>query len=41
VTRQVSTNVRYDFIHHPLSNLFVVYNDTRSTRAARRRPRAR
>jgi len=31
VTRQVSSNVRYDFIHHPLSNLFIVYNDTRAT----------
>jgi hypothetical protein len=29
VTRQVSSNIRYDFIHHPLSNLYVVYNDTR------------
>ena len=28
-TKQVSSNVRYDFIHHPLSNLYVVYNDTR------------
>lgn len=31
VTRQVISNIRYDFIHHPLSNLFVVYNETRST----------
>jgi hypothetical protein len=30
-TKQVSSNVRYDFIHHPLSNLYVVYNDTRGT----------
>jgi hypothetical protein len=29
VTRQLSSNVRYDFIHHPLSDLYVVYNDTR------------
>ncbi len=31
VTRQVISNVRYDFIHHPLSNLVLVYNETRST----------
>jgi hypothetical protein len=29
VTRQLSSNVRYDFIHHPLSDLYIVYNDTR------------
>jgi len=28
VTRDVSSNVRFDFIHHPLSDLFVVYNET-------------
>lgn len=27
----VSTNVRFSLIHHPLSNLFVVYNEQRST----------
>ena len=27
----VSTNVRFDLIHHPLSNLFVVFNEQRST----------
>lgn len=31
VTRQLFTNVRYDFIHHPLSDIFIVYNETRST----------
>ena len=31
VTKQVLTNVRYDFIHHPLSDLYVVFNETRST----------
>jgi hypothetical protein len=31
VTKQVLTNVRYDFIHHPLSDLFVVLTDTRAT----------
>ena len=30
VTRQLSSNVRYDFIHHPLSDLYIVYNDTRA-----------
>jgi hypothetical protein len=29
VTRQVVSNIRYQFIHHPLSDLFIVYNDTR------------
>ena len=29
VTHQVLSNIRYDFIHHPLSDVFVVYNDTR------------
>ena len=28
VTRQVSSNIRYQFIHHPLSDIFLVYNDT-------------
>ena len=31
VTRDVSSNVRFDFIHHPLSDLFIVYNETRPT----------
>jgi opacity protein-like surface antigen len=30
-TRQVSSNIRLDFIHHPLSHLYVVYNDRRDT----------
>jgi hypothetical protein len=29
VTRQWLSNIRYDFIHHPLSNIYIVYNDTR------------
>ena len=29
LTRDVSSNVRFDFIHHPLSDLYVVYNETR------------
>jgi len=28
-TRQVSSNVRFNFTHHPLSDLYVVYNDRR------------
>ena len=28
LTRDISSNVRFDFIHHPLSDLFVVYNET-------------
>jgi hypothetical protein len=31
VTRDVSSNIRFDFIHHPLSDLFIVYNETRPT----------
>ena len=31
-THQVSSNIRFNIIHHPLSDLFVVYNDTRDTR---------
>ena len=31
VARQIVSNVRYDFIHHPLSDLFLVYNETRAT----------
>ena len=29
VTRQWLSNIRFDFIHHPLSDIFIVYNDTR------------
>ena len=29
VTKQVASNIRYDFIHRPLSDLFLVYNDAR------------
>jgi hypothetical protein len=31
VTHQVLTNIRYQFIHHPLSDMFLVFNDTRLT----------
>ena len=30
-TRQVSSNVRFNVIHHPLSDLFLVYNELRDT----------
>jgi Domain of unknown function (DUF5916)/Carbohydrate family 9 binding domain-like len=28
-TRTINTNVRFDFIHHPLSDVFLVYNEQR------------
>lgn len=31
VTRQVLSNVRFNFMHHPLSDLFIVYNETTPT----------
>ena len=31
VTKQVSSNIRYNFIHHPLSDLYLVINDTRDS----------
>ena len=30
-THQVSSNLRFNFMHHPLSDLYVVYNDRRDT----------
>jgi hypothetical protein len=30
-THQVSSNIRFNITHHPLSDLYVVYNDTRDT----------
>lgn len=30
-THQVSSNLRFDFLHHPLSDLYVVYDDRRDT----------
>jgi hypothetical protein len=30
-TKQVSSNIRFNITHHPLSDLYVVYNDTRGT----------
>jgi hypothetical protein len=32
-TRQVSSNIRFNFTHHPLSDLYIVYNDRRDTTA--------
>jgi hypothetical protein len=32
-TRQVSSNIRFNIIHHPLSDLYIVYNDRRDTDA--------
>ena len=31
VTNQVLSNIRYNFIHRPLSDLFIVYNETTPT----------
>ena len=28
-TKQFNANVRFNIIHHPLSDLFIVYNDQR------------
>ena len=30
-THQVSSNLRFNFTHHPLSDLYLVYNDRRDT----------
>jgi hypothetical protein len=30
-THQVSSNIRFNLIHHPLSDLYLVYNDTQET----------
>ena len=38
VTKQLSSNIRYDFIHHPLSDLYVVYNDAHFVDVARPTP---
>ena len=38
--RQVSSNVRFNWTHHPLSDLYVVYNDTRDTLSGLTRERA-
>ena len=30
-THQVSSNLRFNFTHHPLSDIYIVYNDRRDT----------
>ncbi len=34
-TRQVSSNIRFNIIHHPLSDFFLVYNDLRDSHNGR------
>ena len=38
--KQVSSNIRFNFIHRPLSDLFVVYNEQRDVSGAGRTDRA-
>jgi hypothetical protein len=38
--RQVSSNLRFNWTHHPLSDLYVVYNDTRDTMSGQMRERS-
>jgi hypothetical protein len=39
-THLISSNVRFDLIHRPLSDLYIVYNDTRDTAVGQLRERA-
>ena len=39
-THQISSNIRFDLTHHPLSDLYLVYNDTRDTITGQLRDRA-
>jgi hypothetical protein len=39
-TQRLSSNIRFNWIHHPLSDLYVVYNDTRDTATGQRVERA-
>jgi hypothetical protein len=39
-THQVSSNIRFNWTHHPLSDLYLVYNDTRDTLTGLTRERA-
>jgi hypothetical protein len=39
-SRQVNSNIRLRFIHHPLSDFYVVYNDNRDTRIDGRNDRS-
>ena len=38
--KQITSNIRFDFIHRPLSDLFLVYNEAREVSGARRNDRA-
>ncbi|HWP84647.1 MAG TPA: DUF5916 domain-containing protein, partial [Terriglobia bacterium] len=38
--KQVTSNIRLDFIHHPLSNLYLVFNEARDVSAAHRNDRS-
>jgi hypothetical protein len=38
--KQVTSNIRFNFIHHPLSDLFLVYNEQRDTSGAGQNDRA-
>jgi hypothetical protein len=40
VKAEVSTNIRFNIIHHPLSDLYLVYNDRRDTLAGQAIERA-
>ena len=39
-THQISSNIRFDLIHHPLSDLYIVYNQTRDTQLGQLREHA-
>ncbi len=39
-THVVSSNIRFNWTHHPLSDLYIVYNDTRNTITNQTRERA-
>ena len=39
-THLVSSNIRFNWTHHPLSDLYIVYNDTRNTLTGQLRERA-
>ena len=32
-THQITSNIRFNVIHHPLSDLYIVYNDSRDARS--------
>jgi hypothetical protein len=38
--KQVTSNIRFNFIHHPLSDLFLVYNEQRDTTGGEQNDRA-